>query len=273
MLKIIAVANQKGGVGKTTTAASLSAELAISGKRTLLIDADPQANATKMFLRDDEIKTSLADVLISSPSQPSASIQEKRQATDLQNLDIVPATITLANFDREPPLAIKKLRSVLKDIANEYDFVIIDTPPNFGLLLSTALISADYVLIPVQAAPFALSGLGDLLMVIDDSRQLNEKLEVLGAVCTRYDARTKISKDSLAKLNDLSKTRGFHVFETVINQDTKLEASPDANQPIQLFAPDSRGADEYEKLGKEILDKLNIKGDKNSLKLVGEKAS
>jgi chromosome partitioning protein len=272
-VKIIAIANQKGGVGKTTTAASLSAELAINGKRTLLIDADPQANATKMFLRDDEIKTSLAEVLISSPNQPSASIKEKRQSTDLQNLDIVPATITLANFDREPPLSIKKLRSVLKDVADDYDFVIIDTPPNFGLLLSTALIASDYVLIPVQAAPFALSGLGDLLTVIDDSKQLNEKLEVLGAVCTRYDARTKISKDSFAKLVDLSKTRSFFVFETIINQDTKLEASPDANQPIQLFAPESRGAEEYEKLGIELLDKLNFKADKGNLKLVGEKAS
>lgn len=272
-MKVIAIANQKGGVGKTTTAASLSAELAINGKRTLLIDADPQANATKMFLRDDEIKTSLADVLISSPAQPSASIQEKRQSTDLQNLDIVPATITLANFDREPPLSIKKLRSVLKDISAEYDFVVIDTPPNFGLLLSTALIASDYVLIPVQAAPFALSGLGDLLTVIEDSKQLNEKLEVLGAVCTRYDARTKISKDSFAKLTEMSKVRDFQVFETIINQDTKLEASPDANQPIQLFAPDSRGADEYEKLGAELLEKLNVKPDKSALKLVGDKAS
>lgn len=272
-MKVISIANQKGGVGKTTTASSLSAELAINGKRTLLIDADPQANATKMFLRDDEIKTSLADVLISHPSQPSASIQEKRQSTDLQNLDIVPATITLANFDREPPLSIKKLRSVLKDVSDDYDFVIIDTPPNFGLLLSTALIASDYVLVPVQAAPFALSGLGDLLTVIEDSKQLNEKLEVLGAVCTRYDARTKISKDSLAKLNELSKSRDFHVFETIINQDTKLEASPDANQPIQLFAPDSRGADEYEKLGSEVLDRLERRNDKGNLKLVGDKTA
>ncbi len=272
-MKIIAIANQKGGVGKTTTASSLSAELAISGYRTLLIDADPQANATKMFLREDEIKTSLAEVLINSPNQPSATIKEKRLTTVLEGLDIVPATITLANFDREPPLSIKKLRSVLKEVSEEYDFVIIDTPPNFGLLLSTALISADYVLIPVQAAPFALSGLGDLLTVIEDSKQLNEKLEVLGAVCTRYDARTKISKESFRKLVDLSHARNFYVFDTIINQDTKLEASPDANQPIQLFAPESRGADEYEKLGAELLERLEFSTGKGSLKLVGEKAS
>jgi chromosome partitioning protein len=255
-MKIIAIANQKGGVGKTTTATSLGAELAINGFRTLIIDGDPQGNATKTFLREDEIKSSLADVLLTNPSQPSASIAEKRLTTALQNLDIVPATISLANFDREPPLAIKKLRSCLKEVESEYDFVVIDTPPNFGLLLSAALIASDLVLIPVQAAPFALSGLGDLLTVIEDSRQLNEKLEILGAICTRYDARTKISKESFAKLVDMSAERQFTVFETVINQDTKLEASPGTNQPIQLFAPESRGADEYAKLGQEVLHKL-----------------
>ncbi len=271
MQKIIAVANQKGGVGKTTTAASLSAEMAISGYRTLLIDADPQANATKTFLRDDKVKTSLAEVLISSPNQQSASIVDKRLTTELEGLDIVPATITLANFDREPPLSIKKLRMVLKDVVDEYDFAIIDTPPNFGLLLSAALIASDYVLIPVQAAPFALSGLGDLLTVIEDSKQLNEKLEILGAVCTRYDARTKISKGSYSKLLELSKERNFFVFDTIINQDTKLEAAPGVNQPIQLFAPESRGADEYEKLNLEILDRLQMSEGRINLKLVGER--
>ena len=269
-MKVIAIANQKGGVGKTTTAASLSAELAISGYRTLLIDADPQANATKMFLREDEVTTSLSEVLISSPSFPSATIKEKRLTTALEGLDIIPATITLANFDREPPLSIKKLRSVLKDISDEYDFVIIDTPPNFGLLLSTALISADYVLIPVQAAPFALSGLGDLLMVIEDSKQLNEKLQILGAVCTLYDMRKSISKQSWIKLVDMSKSQNFYVFETIIHSDTKLESSPDANQPIQLFAATSRGAEEYEKLGVELLEKLNIMTGNSNLKLVKE---
>lgn len=267
-MKIIAIANQKGGVGKTTTAASLSAELAISGFKTLIIDADPQANATKMFLRENEVTTSLSEVLLSAPKETSSGISDKRLTTALEGLDIVPATITLANFDREPPLSIKKLRSTLKDVENDYDFTVIDTPPNFGLLLSAALIASNYVVIPVQAAPFALSGLDDLLTVIEDSRQLNEKLEILGAVCTRYDARTKISKESLIKLIDKSKSQNFYVFDTIINQDTKLEASPDANQPIQLFAPESRGADEYSKLAQEILDKLDFSIQKSNLKIV-----
>jgi chromosome partitioning protein len=265
-MKVIAIANQKGGVGKTTTATSLAAELAISGYRTLIIDADPQGNATKTFLRADEVKSSLSDVLLSNPSQQPATIREKRLTTVLEGLDIIPATIALANFDREPSLSIKKLRSALKDVESDYDFTVIDTPPNFGLLLSAALIASDFVLIPVQAAPFALSGLGDLLTVIEDSRELNEKLDILGAVCTRYDGRTKISKESFRKLLEMADTHKFHAFETIINQDTKLEASPDANQPIQLFAPESRGADEYGKLCVEILEKL--KYNSPSLKIV-----
>lgn len=271
-MKIIAIANQKGGVGKTTTSTSLAAELAINGFRTLIIDDDPQGNATKTFLREDEVTTSLAEVLLSFPNQPAASISEKRLTTALENLDIVPATISLANFDREPPLSIKKLRSCLKQVEGDYDFVVIDTPPNFGLLLSAALIASDFVIIPVQAAPFALSGLGDLLTVIEDSRQLNEKLQILGAVCTRYDARTKISKQSLEQLGAMSNERSFSVFDTTINQDTKLEASPGTNQPIQIFAPDSRGADEYAKLCGEVLQKLNFTGTKHAsgnLKIVG----
>jgi chromosome partitioning protein len=263
-MKIIAIANQKGGVGKTTTATSLAAELAINGFRTLIIDDDPQGNATKTFLRDDQVKTSLAEVLLNFPNQPAASIAEKRLTTVIVNLDIVPATIALANFDREPPLSIKKLRSCLKEVDEDYDFVVIDTPPNFGLLLSAALIASDLVMIPVQAAPFALSGLDDLLTVIEDSRQLNEKLKILGAVCTRYDARTKISKESFQKLIELSGKRDFPVFETVINQDTKLEASPGTNQPIQIFAPDSRGADEYSKLCSEVLQKLEFTSGKTA---------
>lgn len=272
-MKIIAIANQKGGVGKTTTAASLAAEFAISGLRTLIIDADPQANATKMFLREDEVTTSLSEVLLSSPNQTPSSIAEKRLTTVLEGLDIIPATISLANFDREPPLAIKKLKSTLSLVENDYDLVVIDTPPNFGLLLSAALIAAHSIIIPVQAAPFALSGLSDLLSVIEDSRALNEKLEILGAVCTRYDARTKISKESLSRLYEMSKTQTFNVFDTVINQDTKLEASPDSNQPIQLFAPYSRGADEYAKLTLEILEKLKFSSKPANLRIVGGKHS
>jgi chromosome partitioning protein len=268
---VIAIANQKGGVGKTTTAASLASELAILGHRTLIIDADPQANATRVFLNADAVTTCLSSVLLSNGQQKAASIHEERLTTVIEGLDIVPATISLAKFEREPAVAMKALRSALREVSGEYEFVLVDTPPNFGLLLSAALMAANQVLVPVQAAPFALAGLNDLLQVIDDIRDLNENLQVLGAVCTLYDARTRISKQSFGKLQELSREIGLHVFETVINKDTKLEASSDSNKPIQLYEPASRGAEEYSKLASEVLEVLKLESKGRNLQLVKEK--
>jgi chromosome partitioning protein len=268
-MHIIAIANQKGGVGKTTTTASIATELAILGHRVLMIDADPQANLTSYFLQADSVTTSLSNVLITSAQQKRGSIKDERLTTVIEGLDIVPTKISLSNFDREPPVSIKKLRSALREVADEYDFVVIDTPPNFGLLLSTALMAANHVLIPVQAAPFALDGLYDLLQVIDDMRDLNENLQILGVASTLYDVRTRISKQMRQKLTDLAHESNIHVFETIINRDTNLEASSDSAQPIQLYAPKSRGADEYAKLAGEILDKMNVQKVKG-LQLVKE---
>jgi chromosome partitioning protein len=268
-MHIIAIANQKGGVGKTTTTASIATEFAILGHRVLMIDADPQANLTSYFLTPDAVTTSLSNVLISGSQQNHASIKDERLTTVIEGLDIVPTKISLSNFDREPPVSIKKLRSVLREVTDEYDFVVIDTPPNFGLLLSTALMAANHVLIPVQAAPFALDGLQDLLQVIDDMRDLNENLQILGVASTLYDVRTRISKQMRQKLADLARESGIHVFETIINRDTNLEASSDSAQPIQLYAPKSRGADEYAKLTGEVLDKMKVQKVKG-LQLVKE---
>lgn len=267
-MKVISIANQKGGVGKTTTAASLGCEFALNGYRTLLIDADPQSNLSRVFLVPDTITKSLANVLSSQPKQSPASITEERLTTAIEGLDIVPATISLANFEREPPSAIKNLRSALKEVSGEYDFVVIDTPPNFGILLSAALIASQLVLIPVKAAPFALQGLDDLYGVITNITELNENLKILGAICTIYDKRTRISKSALSQLKEAAEFYGFPVFENIIGQDTKLEASPDVNKPIQLYAPDSRGANEYAELAKEILQTLQIGVTEHKLKLI-----
>lgn len=261
-MNIIAIANQKGGVGKSTTAASVAAELALQGYRTLIVDADPQANATEIFLDAATVQTSLADVLIDGES-----LNEKRMTTELENLDIVPATLKLANFDREPALSVTKLRTALRDV-HDYEFVIIDTPPNFGLLLTAALTAATHVIIPVQAAPAALSGLRDLLNVIDKAKELNEHIAILGAVCTMFDKRTGVAGTSLQALSSMFPNK---VFETIIHRQTKLEECPSMHQPIQLYAPNTRGAENYADLTTEILQRLDVKNTKH-LSIVGGKS-
>lgn len=254
-MNIIAVANQKGGVGKSTTASVLATEFAIRGHETLIIDADPQANATEVFLDPVNIETSLADVIIGGEGRLAASIMEKRVTTEIEHLDIVPATLSLANFDREPALSVTKLRTAIRELGDAYDFILIDTPPNLGLLLTAALTAATHVLIPVQAAPFALTGLRDLLQVIENAKELNEYLTVLGTVCTMYDTRTSVSGASYRALIQMLPDKSF---ETIIHRQTKLEEAPSMHQPIQLYAPTSRGAEQYAALADEVLARLKF---------------
>jgi chromosome partitioning protein len=254
----IAIANQKGGVGKSTTAAVLATELALRDFETLIIDADPQANATEIFLAPESVQTSLADVIIGGEGgRLASSITQKRVTTEIPHLDIIPATLALANFDREPALSVTKLRTAIRDLGDAYDFAIIDTPPNLGLLLTAALTAASHVLIPVQAAPFALTGLRDLLQVIENARELNDNLVVLGTVCTLYDTRTSVSGASFRALTQMLPDK---TFETIIHRQTKLEEAPSMHQPIQLYAPNSRGAEQYSALADEVIARLNVVG-------------
>jgi len=264
-VKTIAIANQKGGVGKSTTAAVLATELALREYETLIIDADPQANATQIFLDPESVTTSLADVILGGDGKLAASIVQKRVTTEIPHLDIVPATLALANFDREPALSVTKLRTALRDLGDSYDFCLIDTPPNLGLLLTATLTAATHVLIPVQAAPFALSGLNDLLMVIKNAKELNEHLVILGTVCTLFDTRTNVSGASFKALTQMLPDK---TFQTVIHRATKLEESPSMHQPIQLYAPNSRPAEQYSDLCDEILEKLGASAQNTPLKVV-----
>jgi chromosome partitioning protein len=257
-MKVIAVANQKGGVGKTATSASLATEFAISGFRTLIIDADPQSNLTGTFLPLDAVTTSLAEIIISEPKTQPAKARTKILTTEVENLDIIPSTLSLAKFDREPSESMANLADALQDVSGDYDFVIIDTPPHFGLLLSASLMAADYVLIPVMPAPYSLQGLEDLLEVIEKIKKYQRNLQILGALCTKFDKRTRISKTSLAELQQISESGNIHFFETIIHDDTKLEASSGEHKPIQLHDPNARSAEDYANLALEILERLEM---------------
>lgn len=250
---IITIANQKGGVGKSTTAAMLGAQLASQGYTVLLIDADPQGNLTEIFLDISLVQTTLANCLLGNTN---ASLESQRVTTEMDNLDIIPATISLANFDREPALSVTKLRTSLKNLDEPYDFVLIDTPPNLGLLLTAALTASTQVLVPVQAAPLALSGLRDLLDVVGKAKEINEKLEFFGAVCTMYDARTAVSAASYQALRDA--LPDDKCFKTIINRSSKLEEAPATHQPIQFYAPNSRAAEQYGELAVEVLKKFGL---------------
>ena len=269
-MKVIAIANQKGGVGKTATSASVATELAINGYRTLLIDADPQSNLTATFLSPEAVTTSLADVILNEPKIAPIKLSSKVLTTEIDNLDIVPSTLSLAKFDRESPESMANLSDALQGV--NYDFVIIDTPPHFGLLLSASLMAADYVLIPVMPAPYALQGLEDLAEVIEKMKKYQRHLQVLGVVCTRFDKRTRISKNSLVELQEIATNISIHFFETIIHDDTKLEASSGEHKPIQLHDPNARSAEDYANLTHEILEKLEMSfSQMEPLKLVGSK--
>lgn len=251
---IIAITNQKGGVGKTTTAINLAAALASKGVRTLVVDMDPQANSSMSFLDIHELKLSVYDALTETHIHLPEVI---RPAEKVENLFIAPSTISLAKIEAKLIGELDshfRLKDELESIQESYDYVIIDTPPTLGIITVNALVAATHVLIPIQASYFALEGTDDLLETIDKIKvRANPQLQILGALITMYDKRTLLAKDIYEQIQHVFGTK---VFQTVITKSVRLEESPAYRESIFTFAPRSTGAYEYYRLSEEVLSRV-----------------
>jgi chromosome partitioning protein len=249
--KIIAIANQKGGVGKTTTSVNLSACLAFLGKRVLLVDTDPQGNATSgVGVDKGDIDECIYDVLVDD-----VDARQVVKGSSLPNLNVIPSTIQLAGAEIELVPTISRevrLKRALEKIAQEYDYVIIDCPPSLGLLTINALTASDAVIIPVQCEYYALEGLSQLLNTVRlVQKHLNNDLAIEGVLLTMLDARTNLG---LQVIEEVKKYFQDKVFQSIIPRNVRLGEAPSYGKPIIIYDPKSRGAEVYLELAKEVLN-------------------
>ena len=260
MGKIIAIVNQKGGVGKTTTSINLSASLGVLNKKVLLVDLDPQGNATTgVGVDKGDISSSIYEVLTMKSDINGSIIKTKSK-----NLYLLPAYLNLAGVDMElielerkaKETGVKfnrvtRLKDELSKVKDEYDFILIDCPPSLGLITLNAFTASDSVLIPVQCEYFALEGLGQLLNTVNlVKKHLNKNLEIEGALLTMYDARTNLSNQVVKEVKKYFEDK---VYKTVIPRNVRLSEAPSYGMPITVYDPRSKGAKAYEKFAKELL--------------------
>lgn len=250
MGKIIAIANQKGGVAKTTTSVNLSACLALNGKRVLLVDMDPQGNATSgLGIDKDAIQQCVYDVLINGLSMESVLLP-----TPVEGLEIIPATIQLAGAEIELVSAISresKLKKAFDGVVAHYDYIIMDCPPSLGLLTLNALTAANSIIIPIQCEYYALEGLGQLLNTIQlVQKHLNRELEIEGALLTMFDARTNLA---IQVVDEVKSHFGPKVYKTIIPRNVRLSEAPSHGLPVVIYDPKSKGSEVYQELAKEVI--------------------
>ena len=255
MGRIIAIANQKGGVGKTTTSINLSACLAEKGKKVLAIDLDPQGNMTSgLGVDKDEVENTVYELMLDE-----CSIGESLQTTVVENLKIIPSNVNLAGAEIEL-LGINDKEYILSRavdyIRDDYDFIIIDCPPSLNMLTVNAMTTADTVLVPIQCEYYALEGLSQLIHTINLVQQrLNDKLQIEGVVFTMYDARTNLSSDVVETVKE---NLNAVVYQTIIPRNVRLAEAPSHGLPINIYDPKSAGAESYRNLAKEIINRKDI---------------
>ena len=250
MVKVIALANQKGGVGKTTTAVNLAACLAVEGRKVLLVDSDPQGNTTSgLGLDKRDIKKSIYDMIIKDVPAKDVIVP-----TAYENLSLLPATIALAGAEIELVNMMSRenrLKNALERVKHEYDYVLIDCPPSLGLLTLNALTAASSVIIPIQCEFYALEGVTMLMNTIQlVQRNLNPALKLEGVVMTMFDARTNLASDVVS---EVKKYFSAKMYNTIIPRNVKLSEAPSHGEPVIVYDPRSKGAQVYQELAREVI--------------------